>query len=310
MARCRTAGARRCQLRVTSSGPIMSRLGQVSLTKPTYRRIVLRCCSVPQANPSPDYGYRISLLPHPVGHPSSSTRDSASRAVPSSIQSGATGIGKLENGRRPEATSEIARLRRALPEPDPENRAAISIKSARPPIITVIGGWRTIFRRCLAQHQHRPSRSAAASAAAGSSRLAEDDGAALRRHRPVLVPVSAHGSASERNCALASTIRLTMANRSKALRAKRSKASWMICQPHVGFYVAHCSRLLHPHPRLDFVVPQAGLRADNIADRTFHVDAGRRIAARNGVLRRQDSNLQPSCPYRRTGMSKAGALSN
>jgi hypothetical protein len=64
----------------------MSRLGQVSLTKPTYRRIVLRCCSVPQAKPSPDYEYRISLRPHPVGHPSSSTRDSASRAVPSSIR--------------------------------------------------------------------------------------------------------------------------------------------------------------------------------------------------------------------------------
>ena len=64
----------------------MSRLGQVSLTKPTYRRIVLRCCSVPQVKPSPDYEYRISLRPHPVGHPSSSTRDSASRAVPSSIR--------------------------------------------------------------------------------------------------------------------------------------------------------------------------------------------------------------------------------
>jgi len=62
-------------------------------------------------------------------------------------ESGATGIGKLENGSRPEAISEIARLRRSLPEPDPENRAAISIRSARPPIITVIGaspvspGW-------------------------------------------------------------------------------------------------------------------------------------------------------------------------
>src|SRR5580693_4498128 len=54
--------------------------------KPTYRRIVLRCCSVSQAKPSPDYEYRISLRPHPVGHPSSSTRDSASRAVPSSIR--------------------------------------------------------------------------------------------------------------------------------------------------------------------------------------------------------------------------------
>ena len=29
---------------------------------------------------------------------------------------------------------------RSLPEPDPENRAAISIRSARPPIITVMGG--------------------------------------------------------------------------------------------------------------------------------------------------------------------------
>jgi len=38
--------------------------------------------------------------------------------------------------------------------------------------------------------------------------------------RPVLVPVSAHGSA--RNCALASTMRLTMPNRSKVLRASRS----------------------------------------------------------------------------------------
>src|SRR6202011_6291741 len=55
------------RLRVTSSGLIMSRLGQVSLTKPTYRRIVLRCCSVRQAEPSPDYEYRISLRPHPVG---------------------------------------------------------------------------------------------------------------------------------------------------------------------------------------------------------------------------------------------------
>src|ERR1700730_6414181 len=54
-------------------------------------------------------------------------------------ESGATGVGKLENGSRSEAISEIARLRRSLPEPDPENRAAISIRSARPPIITVIG---------------------------------------------------------------------------------------------------------------------------------------------------------------------------
>jgi hypothetical protein len=40
--------------------------------------------------------------------------------------------------------------------------------------------------------------------------------------RPVLVPVSAHGPARDPNCALASTICLTMgANRSKVLRARR-----------------------------------------------------------------------------------------
>ena len=79
-------GQHECPERVTSSGLITSGLGQVSLTKPTYRRIVLRCCSVPQVKPSPDYEYRISLRPYPVDHPSSSTRDSASRAVPSSIR--------------------------------------------------------------------------------------------------------------------------------------------------------------------------------------------------------------------------------
>src|SRR6202035_3071372 len=118
----------------------MSRLGQVSLTKPTYRRIVLRCCSVPQAKPSPDYEYRISLRPHPVGIPLRAHGIlQAGRSRPR-YESGATGIGKLENGSRPDPISEIARLRRSLPEPDPENRAAISIRSARRPIITVMGG--------------------------------------------------------------------------------------------------------------------------------------------------------------------------
>src|SRR3984893_14884761 len=127
--------------RVTSSGLIMSRLGQVSLTKPTYRRIVLRCCSVPQAKPSPDYEYgshcgrtlwAIPLRAHGILQ--------AGRSRPR-YASGATGIGKLEHGSRPKAINEIARLRRSLPEPDPENRAAISVRSARPPIITVTRGW-------------------------------------------------------------------------------------------------------------------------------------------------------------------------
>ena len=73
--------------------------------------------------------------------------------------SGATGIGKLENGSRPEAISEIARLRRSLPEPDPENRAAISIRSARPPIITVMSG--------LAAPDHHPSPALAAEVIVG-----------------------------------------------------------------------------------------------------------------------------------------------
>src|SRR6516225_2290049 len=41
--------------------------------------------------------------------------------------------------------------------------------------------------------------------------------------RPVLVPVSAHGSASDRNCALASTMRLTMPNRSRVLQAVNTR---------------------------------------------------------------------------------------
>jgi hypothetical protein len=40
--------------------------------------------------------------------------------------------------------------------------------------------------------------------------------------RPVLVPVSPHRSAKDRNCALALTMRLTVPNRSKVERARRS----------------------------------------------------------------------------------------
>jgi hypothetical protein len=40
--------------------------------------------------------------------------------------------------------------------------------------------------------------------------------------RPVLVAVSAHGSASDRDCPLALTICLTMANTSKVERASQS----------------------------------------------------------------------------------------
>src|SRR5260370_13496439 len=124
---------------VTSSGLIMSRLGQVSLTKPTYRRIVLRCCSVPQAKPSPDYEYRISLRRHPVAVPLRAHGIlQAGRSRPR-YETGTTGIGTLENGSWPSPHSQPTLPNRHLPEPTPENRAAISIRSARPPIITVIG---------------------------------------------------------------------------------------------------------------------------------------------------------------------------
>jgi hypothetical protein len=89
----------------------MSWLGQVSLTKPTYRRIVLRCCSVPQAKPSPDYEYRISLRPHRRTLWAIPLRAhgilQAGRSRPRH-EAGATGIGKLENGSMPEAISESA----------------------------------------------------------------------------------------------------------------------------------------------------------------------------------------------------------
>jgi hypothetical protein len=61
-------------------------------------------------------------------------------------------------------------------------------------------------------------RPAAALGGAGPDKIALHASASPPRtaiiNLPVLVPVSAHGSASERNCALASTICLTMANRS------------------------------------------------------------------------------------------------
>ena len=60
---------------------------------------------------------------------------------------------------------------------------------------------------------------------AGADKIALDVGEASKHRqikRPVLVLVSAHGSASDRNSALASTIRLTISNRSKVPRARRS----------------------------------------------------------------------------------------
>ena len=66
--------------------------------------------------------------------------------------------------------------------------------------------------------------------------------------RPVLVPVSAHGSASDRNCALASTMRLTMANRSKVLRASRSMRVTVTTSPGAR-RVEHPEKLAPVGPR-------------------------------------------------------------
>ena len=118
----------------------MSRLGQVSLTKPTYRRIVLRCCSVPQAKPSPDYEYRISLRRHPVGHPSSSTRDSASRAVPSSIRVRRDGYREAGEWQQAGGDQRDRAAQKVFARAGSRKPRSISIRSARPPIITVMSG--------------------------------------------------------------------------------------------------------------------------------------------------------------------------
>ena len=51
----------------------------------------------------------------------------------------------------------------------------------------------------------------------------------------MLVAVSAHGSVKERNCAFASTMRLTMPNRSKVLRASRSLRVTVTKSPGASF---------------------------------------------------------------------------
>ncbi len=66
--------------------------------------------------------------------------------------------------------------------------------------------------------------------------------------RPVLVPVSAHGSASDRNCAFASTMRLTMPNRSKVERASRSIRVTVTTSPGAEA-VEHAEKLAPVGPR-------------------------------------------------------------
>src|SRR5258705_11386838 len=83
----------------------MSRLGQVSLTKPTYRRIVLRCCSVPTSEALARLRVSDLTAAAPCG-PSLFEHTGFCKQGGPVLESGATGIGKLENGSRPEAISE------------------------------------------------------------------------------------------------------------------------------------------------------------------------------------------------------------
>jgi hypothetical protein len=71
---------------------------------------------------------------------------------------------------------------------------------------------------------------------------------------PVLVPVSAHGSASDRNCALASTIRFTMPNGSNVLRARSVDPRH---RHHVagGQLVEHAEKLAPVWPRTRYLFP-------------------------------------------------------
>jgi hypothetical protein len=73
----------------------------------------------------------------------------------------------------------------------------------------------------------------------------------------VLVPVSAHGSAKDRNCASASTMRLTMPNRSKVLPASRSTR---VTIHHIAGAVEGAEHL----QKLDFCTSGVGYGDDEI----------------------------------------------
>ena len=83
-------------------------------------------------------GREHSLRPHPVGHPSSSTRDSASRTVPSSIRVRRDGYREAGEWQQAEGDQRDRAAQKVFARAGSRNRAVIS-GSARPPIITVIG---------------------------------------------------------------------------------------------------------------------------------------------------------------------------
>lgn len=81
---------------------------------------------------------------------------------------------------------------------------------------------------------------------------------------PVLVAVPAHGSAKERNYALASIMRLTMAKRSKVLRARRSMRAIVTTLPAASPPSIQLSsrRSYQVPPRLRTSAGLAGYRTD------------------------------------------------
>jgi hypothetical protein len=79
------------------------------------------------------------------------------------------------------------------------------------------------------------------------------------------VPVSAHGSASDRNCALASTICLTIAKRSKVLRAQAGEAGHgQLVAGGKGKAVEHSAKLNTPARH------KLPMRGDHLDRRTYN----------------------------------------
>src|ERR1700738_3317980 len=114
---------------------------------------------MPQAKPSPDYEYRISLRPHPVGHPSSSTRDSASRAVPSSIRVRRDGYREAGEWQQAGGDQRDRAAQKVFARAGSRNPRSDQHQECSPPMITVMSG--------LAAPDHHPSPALAAEVIVG-----------------------------------------------------------------------------------------------------------------------------------------------
>ena len=99
--------------------------------------------------------------------------------------------------------------------------------------------------------------------------------------RPVLVPVSAHGSARERNCALASTICLTMANSSCCARVARRRRRRRSDRSRVWY-----DRLYEPSYRTNTASGPATVRSST---RSVRESAPALNSSRRSIQKRGDS---------------------